>query len=200
MAADEAPHIFGLTDNRNERGEVTKRLTPHFRLRWLNSEPFVRQSADIVGLVEVAVSEEQQWRERVLPKDEKHVLVLPGIFDSSCKDDGLTIWERASRWGDEGLITAAEKLIKKFEGVHRKRGNICHDQRGLAWNHAGQRHGGIPIPRNWKFSLKLPESFHFDVAYPDPREYSITDSQGRRHTASKGPLHHLNIDAHGYVR
>ncbi len=200
MSSTESPHIMALTESRNERNEVERRLTPHFRLRWLPSEPFVRQSQDIVALIQDAILEEDKWRIRVLPRDEKHVLVLPHIFDSSCKDGGLTIWQRATRWGDEGLIRAAERLIARFEGIHQKKGKVCHDARGLAWNHAGQRHGDIPIPRNWKFSLKLPESFHFDVAYPSPKEYSINDALGRRHTASKGPLHHLNIDAHGYVR
>lgn len=200
MAAGERPHIMAVTDIREERAEVARRLTPHFRLRWLPSRPFVTQSDQMVELARAAVEEEEQWIARVLPDDEKHALVLPHIFDTSCRDGGMTIWQRAMAWGDEGLIIAAERLIDRFEGLHRKRGQICHDNRGLAWNHGGQRHGGIPVPRNWKFSLKLPDSFHFDVAYPSPKEYSITDALGARHTASKGPLHHLNIDAHGYVR
>lgn len=200
MNASERPHIIGVTDFREQRAEVARRLVPHFRVRWLASDIFLAQSQEMVDLTQAAVEEEAEWIARVLPADEKHALVLPAIFDTSCKDGAMTIWERAATWGDESLIKAAERLVGRFNSVHRKRGQICHDGRGLAWNHAGQRHGGIPVPRNWKFSLKLPDGFHFDVAYPAPKEYSITDAVGVRHTASKGPTHHLNIDAHGHVR
>lgn len=200
MSPQESPHIFGLTENRGERAEINRRLMPHFRVRWLDSLPFVRQSREIVEIVEAAVREEEQWRQRVLPQNEKHALVLPSIFSTSCRDGAYDVWGRAMCWGDEGLIVAAERLLARFVNVHRKRGQIFHDDRGLVWNHAGERHGGIPIPRNWKFSLKLPDSFHFDVAHENPKEYSISDATGVRHTASKGPHHHLNIDAHGYVR
>jgi len=64
------------------------------------------------------------------------------------------------------------------------------------WDDGGKRHGIPEFPMDWKFSLKLPDGFHFDVSRNVKSKNKFKDKHERQHEFER----YINVTAHGEVR
>lgn len=195
-------HIFGVS-TLSTRGEVEERIRPHFRFRWLDAKPVglvgSGDEATLITALSQALVEENYWLNNVKPKDSASPLALPDIF--TCQKDLKDIWRLSQSYNNQGHLEAAVKRIAKFTSYHRRRidgfkNTPWHADDDWIWEDDGERHGNPDFPMDWKFSLKLPDGFHFDVSAEVKGKTHFTDRRGKRHVFKK----HLNVTAHGEVR
>src|ERR1019366_3085581 len=101
---------------------------------------------------------------------------------------------------DPENIAGAEKAVREFERVYLRKAHHYQwiDDRDLIFGREGPRHADAPFPREWKFSYRLPDGFHYDVQHLEQRKFSISDVAGIRHAS--GVKGYINVDPHGYVR
>ena len=205
-------HVLGMSAERNRDG-VAAQIRTYFRFRWFdhnflshlnNPDP-----APFVDHLIADLEEEVQWSARVQPDSLSSALLLPeSSFSCDARHAGL--WSKATRYGSNDSVTAAEKAIESFKKYHYRRvlvsgkGSSPHpqhkwaDERRLVFDDKGERHGIAPSPRNWKYSYPIEDGFHYDVTHVDKKSFSLVDALGDRHSAITGS--HLNLDPHGYVR
>src|SRR5918992_2493778 len=71
-------------------------------------------------------------------------------------------------------------------------GNDC------VFDHTGPRHGTAPFPRNWKYSYRMEDGFHYDVCDRNQRAFQIADQSNTVHRIKSSG--YINLDAHGHAR
>lgn len=207
-------HVLGLSAER-DRPEVAAGFTPYFRFRWIdNSLLWSISSHDPRPFVEMlvgAIAEENEWAARVQPQSLDSPLLLPEC-SFRCSNPYTRVWQRATSYGDQGCVPAAEKAIHAFKNayyrrvVFQTRGEPPRAQQkwvddiGLIFHDRGERHGVAPPPRDWKYSYRIAQAFHFDVTHVDQRPFTLTDAEGVLHRVpSNVHLKHVNLDPHGFV-
>lgn len=195
-------HIFGVSVVKT-RKEVESLVSPHFRFRWLDAAPFGPvnrgDAAAMMNMLVSATVEEDYWLAHVKPKDTASPLALPDIF--SCQRSLLDIWRLAQSYNNLGHLETAARLIARFISAHRRRidgfkNTPWHADDDWIWDDDGERHGTPAFPEDWKFSLRLPDGFHFDVSPHTKGKLFFADRAGIRHSFKT----HLNVTAHGHVR
>lgn len=195
-------HIFGLS-TLNNRHQAAERIRPFFRFRWLDDKPVrlvgTGDESTLIDTLRGVIDEESYWLTNVKPKDSASPLVLPEIF--SCRKDLREIWRLSESYGNRGHFEQAVRLIVKFKDYHRHKIDKFENKPWLAeddwiWNDDGERHGTSSFPHNWKYSLKLPDGFHFDVSAKRKGKTHFSDRRNQSHPYKT----HLNVSAHGDVR
>lgn len=202
MASEHEAHIFGVSVSKR-RGEVEALLRPYFRFRWLDARDVGPVGAGneqpLVDAILNALEEEIYWREEVKPKDWSSPLILPELFSAN---RGLQdMWRLSQSFNNLGHLTAAASCITRFTSSHRRRVDgmsytpwVAQDD--WIWNDGGERHGSPEFPRDWKYSLRLPDGFHFDVSANVKGKSFFVDKYGKRHNFKKN----INVTAHGEIR
>lgn len=195
-------HIFGLSAQKT-RNEIEDLIRPHFRFRWFDPSPVGLvargDEGSLVAALSTALEEEDYWLANVKPNDPASPLALPEIF--GCQKALADTWRLAESYNNRGHLETAAKRIAKFTNAHRRRvdgfnNTPWESDDGWIWDDDGERHGNPAFPMDWKYSLRLPDGFHFDVSPKGKGKAFFTDRFGRRHTFKT----HLNITSHGDVR
>lgn len=195
-------HIFGVSVMKTRR-DVEDLIRPYFRFRWFDPAPvgLVGRGDKDVLMTELAAAleEEDYWLAHVKPKNTASPLALPHIF--GCRKELVDTWRLAESYNNLGHLESAAKRIGKFTSSHRRRvdgfpNTPWHADDDWIWDDDGERHGNPTFPGDWKYSLRLPDGFHFDVSPHSKGKTFFTDRSGTRHSFKK----HLNITAHGGVR
>lgn len=196
-------HIFAVSSDRN-RNLVEDRIRPYFRFRWLDAwligETGRGHYEPLVEELQKATQEDNFWLENIKPSDSASPLILPEIFNP--KRDLANIWRLSQSYNNEGHLQAAAGLIGRFTREHRHRidgfsNTPWLDEESWIWDDGGKRHGTAIFPEDWKYSLRLPDCFHFDVSPHRKKKTFFKDIHGKQHTLPKG---YLNVTAHGEVR
>lgn len=198
-------HVLVVTNQGGgHKQEISAHFVPHFRLRWLPGQwlELPHPSPGVfISKVNEELADEEDWIERVQPRDTKAALLLPQMaFDTRLRD----LWDLAGKHGD-GCNEASFRCLDKFKSAHYKHHTIGHHDRNYYWtddknlifDHAGARHGQVPECREWKYSYRLPAGFHYDVRHAQKRDFVVTGVQRCQSVAAGG---YVNIDAHGYFR
>jgi hypothetical protein len=205
-------HVLGLSASDN-RSEVASAIRPYFRFRWFDNSLLHKLNnptpTEFIEATRVVLDEELDWEERVMPADVAEALVLPeSCF--GCSNAMRTMWQKALAYGSEDSVPAAERAIRAFEREYHRRIEFKPrhqaprqqskwvDSRNLVFDESGARHGIAPVPRGWKFSLRLETGFHFDISKHNQDRFEINDREGTAHKVEKRG--YINMDAHGYVR
>lgn len=206
-AQHESSHILGFSTKKDRQG-IADQLRNYFRFRWFRHE-LIRflKSPDpgpFVQCLTVVLREELDWAARVKPSSLSSPLLLPECsFSADRRCNAL--WRNALAFGDKQNIDGAEKTIHEFRSVHFRK--VEHaDFRAYQWidkddrifDKDGERHGDAPFPRQWKFSYRIEEGFHYDVKHLDGKQFFLMDAFGNRKTAKQGDR--INLDPHGYIR
>jgi hypothetical protein len=201
--ANGGAHVYAVSSDR-DRQQVEDRIRPYFRFRWIPTPVFgLTGKGEVAPLIETltaATAEDEYWLEHVKPKDSASPLALPQIFVTT--RELAEMWRLSVSYNNEGHLQAAAVLIERFTKEHRKRLDGFLNTPWLSddawiWDDGGERHGDPDFPKDWKYSLRLPNGFHFDVSPQNTKnKTSFTDRHGTRHTFRK----YLNITAHGEVR
>lgn len=195
-------HIFGVSEMK-DRKEIEDLVRPYFRFRWFDPKPVnLVGRGDEAGLLTAlgaALAEEDYWLANVKPSSSSSPLALPPIF--GCQRDLEDTWRLAESYNNRGHLEAAAKRITKFTNVHRQRVDGFKNTpwsagNGWVWEDDGPRHGNPEFPMDWKYSLHLPDGFHFDVTPMTKGKTFFADRFGSRHSFKK----HVNVTAHGTVR
>ena len=199
-----AAHVlaFSQQDGANKK-RVREEIGTYFRLVWMPSSLLSLIGSDIVQFVTAInayLEQEEEWEDVVMPQDTRSPLLLPErSFNAALVCKGL--WTQARAFGDKGNIRAAANAITRFQDNHWRRtaaGRRCWtDELSLVFDHSGPRHGQAPHPREWKYSFRIPDGFHYDVAASDGRGFRLCDVFGLSHSVAAG--RHVNMDPHGYV-
>ncbi|MGK5024205.1 hypothetical protein [Janthinobacterium sp. RB2R34] len=203
-AADlDSAHIVGFQQT-GDRSVVAQKIRQHFRFRWGDAEPMWAAANDatrFLAYVREILAEEELWREHVMPRDKSSPLILPAnLFTRKAGHED--IWEACEIFGRGAEhYTQLAKKIDKFERDHRKAYTpnspmFMVDRADLVWKDAGPYHGSTPFPKQWKYSLKLIDAFHYDVEHQKGTGFTMTDSA--KSTFSVKSTNHANIDCHGY--
>jgi hypothetical protein len=201
---NEGAHIFGI-DASKDRQAVADRISPHFRFRWLPAHLAADAGRGLVSplqdsLVE-ALAEETLWLNNVKPRDSASPLILPKIFEP--QRDLREIWRLSESYNNPGHLQKATELIERFIKEHRFRGASGGNapwlgSDGWFWDDDGPRHGQPSFPGDWKYSLRLPDGFHYDVSSKTKNKTHFADRHGCRHPLP--PKKYFNVTAHGELR
>lgn len=198
-AADHAPdagvHLFLAHDRESERPTFRELPCRCHRATWLGRELSRQYGQEkFLEAFDELVDFEDEWRTRIRPRINSPLLLPETVFlaEQSAKDT----WSRArnvSRVRD--TLDAVERTIARFTRQHRNRDGWL-DCRQLIFQR-GAPHGGHGIPkwRHRKFTLCLPEGFHFDVRHSRNRDFRVQSRSGLREFAE-----YTNIDHHGFLR
>ena len=198
----EGAPIFGVSAQKT-RNKIEDAIKPYFRFRWVAANAVGPvgggDNSPLIDALTAATMEENYWLNNVKPKSSASPLILPEIFRA--KKELADLWRLANSYNKLGHLEAAKKRIEKFTEHHRKRtdgfkSTPWQDDDSWIWDDDGERHGDPVFPEYWKYSLRLPDGFHFDVSTLVKGKTFFTDKHNRRHTLKK----HLNITAHGEVR
>ncbi len=189
-------HILAFHNPEEERKEFEARVYSRHRLIW-----FDRDDAKFYGLaafdekVREIVEFEQQWRGAIRPGEASAALVLPeSVFVSRSTVEAL--WKRAAKLRiGKDEIAKVTQLRDSFRSEHWKEGN-WRDCKERIFDHRGARHGSTPEAKRWKFTLALPDGFHFDVKTARGGPFLLTDCLGEAKEFSR----YANVDCHGFVR
>jgi hypothetical protein len=144
------------------------------------------------------LEEETEWGISIKPKDIYSALLLPrSSFEP--RTAGESVWALAEQYGDRRHIEHVASTIEQFRTRHwlTKQAD-GHYGRDLYFDNLGERHGIADFPKNWKYSLRFEDGFHFDVSSARKRGFNLCDATGAIHNVINDE--HLNVDPHGYVR
>jgi len=200
--AHDGAHIFGVSSSKT-RDQTKNQIRPHFRFRWLDAKPIglvgAGDEATMINALSVATIEETYWLDKVKPKNSASPLTLPAIF--ACQRELEDIWRLSESYNNQGHLEAAAKRITQFTNFHRRRIDGFKNTPWCAeddwiWDDDGDRHGTPLFPMDWKYSLKLPDGFHFDVSAKVKGKTHFTDINGKSHAYKT----HMNVTAHGEIR
>ncbi len=195
-------HIFGVSAVKDRR-EIEDLVRPHFRFRWFDPAPVNLvgrgDETSLLAALAAALAEEDYWLTNVKPSSSASPLALPPIF--SCQRDLADTWRLAESYNNRGHLETAAKRIAKFTNAHRRRvdgfkNTPWNAEDGWIWDDDGARHGNPEFPMDWKYSLRLPDGFHFDVSPKAKGKTYFADRFGGRHSFKT----HVNVTAHGTVR
>jgi len=222
-AAAGGAHIlmFGVQhregQEQHDAARLSARIDDHFRVvrlrnDWLRLVP--ADNGKFLEHVDAVLASEEAWAEHVRPIDTASPLILPEqCFYCSRLHDG--IWQRAREFGDPQRMrhlatvlsdfrTRHEEELEAFAGAHRATGGKGYGWRWVdashrVFAHRGEAHGRhTPGLRDWKYSLRLPDGFHFDVTHLRADAFAFRDREGVEKRVAQGA--HCNVDAHGYLR
>ncbi|MGO8673713.1 MAG: hypothetical protein ACLQVD_20440 [Capsulimonadaceae bacterium] len=196
-------HVFAVSEDPN-RKEMAAKIRPYFRFRWIGASE-IRDVGrgvfnPVIDSLRQATQEEDFWIEHVKPRNFASPLILPVIFKAD--KHIVDMWRFSESYNNNDNLRTAEALIERFKAEHRRKVDgfkktpwLDHDL--WIWDDNGQRHGIASFPKDWKYSLRLPDGFHFDVSSQGLKRTSFTDIHGTQHRMPKG---YLNVSAHGEVR
>lgn len=201
-------HIVAVSQQANERAQLAGEIRRYFRFRWLSAQQVTdgmrERFLDWVGMMQPVLEEEEDWSERVKPSACEDALMLPQ--SSFKRGNQFDIWGASEAYNDPHAVNNAEAAIERFarqhwkpiseEGYHARR---CEwiDDNSLSFDHRGDRHASAPHPRNWKYSYKYEDGFHYDVSHSAKRRFTLN---GMKSSKSAPKDQHINIDCHGYFR
>lgn len=195
-------HIFGVSTMKT-RDQAERRIRPYFRFRWFEARPIALvgagNDAALIDALGQTLTEEEYWFKNVKPKNSASPLALPDIF--TCQRELADIWRLSQSYNNQGHLEAAAKRIVRFTNYHRRRvdgyrNTPWHADDDWIWDDDGERHGNPSFPMDWKYSMKLPDGFHFDVSAKAKGKTHFTDTYGKRHVYKT----HVNVTSHGEVR
>lgn len=202
---EDSAHIFGITNQGGGRKqEIAAHFVPYFRFRWLPGQwlalPYPSPEEFIARIAET-LTDEDEWKRDVQPKDISAALLLPECAFSSKLSD---LWDLATKYGDGCNAGCARRKVE-FERVHYKPHTSGKHAKDYFWtdddlrifDHTQAQHGEAPALRQWKFSFKLPDGFHYDVRHAIGRKFTVTGAT-RKETIEVGG--YVNLDSYGYFR
>lgn len=145
-------------------------------------------------------SMDEEWIERVSPKDLRHALLLPPpVFATNSRT--ANYWKRCDVYKIEN-IAGAEQLLVEVEREHRRPDNggarSWLDDCRRRYRFDPSRHGLSPADRarmkSFRFCFEIPAGFHYDM----------TDDLGRGFELNiNGKIHrlaHCNVTPWGQIR
>lgn len=199
--AHDGAHIFAFDFRftyEHVRVRFEKTVYPRHRLLWL--EPSVARSygtPDFQEQLQPLVEFEHEWRAKVRPRGLDSSLMLPeGTFEPETERLSQ-LWNRS--YGvrrDKDEVDMVIALDRKFRQVHYLylRGH-WRDKLNRRFKHDHSQHARAPQERRWKFTFRVPETFHFDVSAEGKGGVSLCDHAGTPHFFKT----HANVDCHGFV-
>lgn len=200
---NEGAHVYAFRPYRADGASIREALLPYFRFLWLPGQwlgYFPEQVSMVVDQITSWLTVESEWASRVKPENHRSPLFLPETsFHAARRLQSL--WNAARQRAEGGGITGAARLIQEFREYHFRSADgrrLWVDEQELAFDHTGPRHGQTAYPRNWKYSARIPDGFHYDVKSRTRRSFSVSDPSGKSHEAPSGG--HVNVDPHGHVR
>jgi hypothetical protein len=207
-----SPHVLGFSAERN-RDAVADAIRPYFRFRWFDHSTLTAldtpDPARFINVLASTLVEELDWTDRVKPSSHDDALLLPEP-SFVCSGAHSQMWSKAESYGSTDSIPAAERAIVAFGQKYLQRIQFqTHgqplrsqykwmDDRRIVFDENGARHGIAPIPRDWKYSYRVEDGFHYDVSKQNRSEFRIRDAEGQIHSVVKND--YINVEVHGYVR
>jgi hypothetical protein len=204
-SAKDSAHVLAITNQGGDfKGDLAREFTPAFRFRWLPSAwlslPYPTP-IEFISKVNELLIDEEDWREKVQPKDHASPLLLPAITFSTPLGNA---WDMAARYG-EGNNIGCERLLQAFHQRHWKnhssgrhpRKSIWTDDDQRVFDHTGSRHAPAPIERASKFSYKIPDGFHYDLRHAQGKKFVARGAVSIRTIERDG---YVNLDPYGYFR
>jgi hypothetical protein len=204
-------HVIGFSAER-DRNDVAAAIRPYFRFRWFNhvTLPVLDTSdpARFIGELASILNQELDWAGRIMPSSDGHALLLPEHC-FRCSGTHLDMWRKAEDYGAADSVPAAEKAITAFTHKYHQRVQFqtyghpprlqtkWMDERKLVFDENGARHGIAPPPRNWKYSYRIVDGFHYDVSKLNRDGFKITDIEGHEHSVVTNK--YINLEVHGFV-
>lgn len=198
-------HVLAIT---NQGGDTKASVAAHFvrafRFRWLPGNwlglPYPAP-LDFIANVNAIFEDEEDWCDRVQPKDVSASLLLPHTAFTTKHSD---LWDLATRFGD-GSSVACERRVVQFNQAHWKphssgkyaRKSLWTDDDDRIFDHTQEQHGVAPLERQWKNSFRIPDGFHYDVRHAQGRRFVAVGARTSQNVEVKS---YVNLDAHGYFR
>jgi len=193
-------HVLGFSAKRN-REWVAAAIRPYFRFRWFDHTllPLLNNPdpSPFVARLISDLEEELRWALQIRPSLPSDALLLPKV-SFGCATVHARMWNLAEAYGSNDSVPAAARAIAAFHRTYRQRVEIQRhtkqrwvDDRRLVFSEGGARHGTPPPPRDWKYSYRLEDGFHFDVSKLNQNTFKIADATG--HTRSVSQNDYINI-------
>jgi len=188
-------HIFAF--DHDEKGFITvysRGMRDHHRVRRLPSNLVqIFGTDDFNEHLTAMLRIEEQWRNALRPRHFSEPVILPeNLFEVPTPFND--VWKRVRDFDGTDSVDAIQSLISNFK--KRYRTDKYRDQRGLLFDSGGARHGQVrgSAIGNWKYSLRLHDSFHFDVMdeRKQPFGFQCRDQSRRIYNT------HCNVDAFGF--
>ena len=192
-------HILAFHHRREERRRFEDEVFAKHRLLWVD----IRQmhsygKPDFAGILLKLVEFEEQWRKSLRPTKDSPLMLPQAVFKA--RGEEAQIWARAQAVRrDNDTINDVGSLIRKFRQRYYTRRGLWRrwiDEEGKVFTNDKSLHASVPADRRWKFTFEPEVGFHFDVAGPGGREFSLLDASG----ALSRPARYFNVDFHGYLR
>ncbi len=203
--ATDSAHVFGIVNQGGDRKRtVAENFTPYFRFRWLPSEwlalPHPAPDDFVAKLIET-LADEDEWKELVQPANTADALLLPKCAFSTKLSD---LWSLAEKYGP-GCNNGCARRKQIFRTTHYRSCTSKSHPKDYFWtdddqrifDHTGAQHANAPEPRQWKYSYRLPDKFHYDVRHASGRKFVLNGITGSQSIKAG---EYENIDAHGYFR
>jgi len=205
-------HVLGFSKER-DKSVVAGQIRRYFRFRWIDNALLqylnLPDATPFAEHIKFILLEEAEWGTRVRPHNEESALLLPeDCF--GCSGMHRDVWLKAEKYGSDDAVPTAEKAIDEFTRVYRvkivfqtrgeaeRQQSKWMDDHDLVFDERGAKHGIAPKPRNWKYSYRITNGFHYDVSKSDAKGFHFRDTLGEVHIVANNG--YINIDPHGYPR
>jgi len=194
------PHVLSFRSPEDEENNwLRDNVSPYFRFRWIpNTSLRGPQKDDIarfISSINEVLQEEEEWEEKVKPKDVTSPLLLPLQFRT--RPEVSSLWEDARNNGARipAFLKKKQQFKQLHEGKREDQKRVWIDDASIQYDWNGQFHGNATHPRCWKFSYYIRDGFHYDVRNLRSSICSIRGYDGTLVSAR-----YLNVDPHGHIR
>ena len=194
-SSEDGTHILAYHQPESERPGFARDVNSRHRLVWHSKEEVGLYGSDTYAdLVSRIIGFELDWRERVRPQNTASPLILPEPTFTPKR--GLEqLWERARALTmNHDRLDHVQTLAREFRNKHYRNG-VWRDRRELIFS-VGTGHGRAERRNRWKFTMLVPESFHYDVKHSRGTGVVIRDANLQTHRFHR----YTNVDCHGYCR
>ena len=189
-------HLFLSHHRESEYPVFEEKIFQSYRIIWIPREISVRYGKSAFSeWIHFALEFEGKWRASIRPTVESPLFLPETGF--SAREPVRDMWHRVRTVRPhKDNLDAVRNVVMRFRSHHRTSSGWLDDRR-LNFSR-GVSHGGYHLPkwRRRKFTIDLPDGFHFDVRHKAGSAFRISDESGRFLTFEE----YTNIDPHGYVR
>lgn len=150
----------------------------------------------LAGL-EARIYFEMDWRNVIRPRALPDAALLLPETAFEVETPLASVWARSQKVSpSHDSLEAVAAYIEQIRGAYYKGDRTWEDAHGLRWRVDPSAHATCPRDRRWKYTVCLPEHFHFDVHHHRRAPFSLPDHAGNRRTFRE----YTNVDAHGWIR
>jgi hypothetical protein len=199
-------HLLLFHKDVSSRAQYRARLRPFHRVRFLPSTLLQRFSSESIKVaLDAEVAIEENWHDRIKPRDLKHPLVLPNEYFATTVFFGR-LWDRSSDTESAADIDEIAQGIDNFVSSHENRegyeGKLAayRDDHDLFFKfpRTVDYHGdaGDDVKENWKYGFFIRPGFHYDVGPKSGQgKFELAGPFGTREF-----FDNVNIYPHGHFR